>query len=150
MIPRKPRVFLDTSVVFAAVLSPAGGSRALFMLGEAGLLTLVVGPTVVRECDDVIHRKMPTALPLLAQLLAAAYTESSAAATRQQLEAAVSYVRYAPDAHVLAEAMQARPDWFVTHDKQHFLRSRSRIGLPFKIGTPGDLLQEIKGNLTVH
>ena len=48
---------------------------------------------------------------------------------------------------LLAEAIQAKPDWFVTHDKEHFLKSRYRDHLPFTIGTPGDLIQSIRNDL---
>jgi len=144
MTPRKSRIFLDTSVVFAAVLSPTGGARKLFLLGAAGLLQLVVGPTVLRECQEVVQRKAPASLSTLAQLLSSASLETSSAPTKKQISAAEVYVQYAPDAHVLAEAILASPDWFVTHDKEHFLKHRDKIHLPFEIGTPGDLLQRFK------
>jgi predicted nucleic acid-binding protein len=149
MIQKNLRVFLDTSVVFAAVLSPSGGSRKLFLLAEAGVLKLMVGPTVLQECDEVIRRKIPGSLPKLAQLLAAAQTETAAPASKRQIKTAQSYVRYIPDAHVLAETIQAKPDWFVTHDKEHFLKRRSKIKLPFEIGTPGDLIQRFKDDFTL-
>ena len=79
MVPKNLRIFLDTSVVFAAVLSPIGGARKLFLLAEAGIIRPVVGPTVLKECDEVIRRKAPGSLPTLAQLLAAAQMETSAA-----------------------------------------------------------------------
>ncbi len=148
MTPKNPRIFLDTSVVFAAVLSPTGGARKLFLLGEAGMLQLVVGPTVLRECQEVVERKAPTSLSTLAQLLSSASLETSHAPTKKQISAAEVYVQYAPDARVLAEAMLAKPDWFVTHDKEHFLKHRSRINLPFEIGTPGDVLQRFKDDYT--
>lgn len=144
MTRKGPKVFLDTSVIIAAVLSPTGGGRALFYLGEAGILRLVVGPNVLREADEVVRRKMPQSLSLLAQLLAAGLVETCSAPTKQQVEAAQTFVQYSPDAYVLAEAIQARPDWFITHDKEHFLKSRLNEGLPFKAGTPGDLLQKLK------
>jgi predicted nucleic acid-binding protein len=144
MTPRNPRVFLDTSVLFAAVLSPTGGARKLFLLAEAGVLKLVVGPTVLKECDEVIRRKAPGSSPRLAQLLAAAQTETSAPASKSQIKTAQSFVRYDPDARVLAEAIHAKPDWFVTHDREHFLKSRTKIKLAFEIGTPGDLIQRFK------
>jgi predicted nucleic acid-binding protein len=131
-------------VLFAAVLSPTGGARKLFLLAEAGVLRLVVGPTVLQECDEVIRRKAPGSLPRLAQLLAAAQTETSAPPSKHQIKTAQSYVRYVPDARVLAEAIHAKPDWFVTHDKEHFLKSRSKMKLAFEIGTPGDLIQRFK------
>jgi predicted nucleic acid-binding protein len=149
MTPRNPRVFLDTSVLFAAVLSPTGGARKLFLLAETGVLKLVVGPIVLEECDEVIRRKAPGSSPRLAQLLAAAQTETSAPPSKRQIKTAQSYVRYAPDAHVLAEAIHAKPDWFVTHDKEHFLKSRSKIKLPFEIGTPGDLIQRFKEDFSL-
>ncbi|CAG0988677.1 hypothetical protein ANAEL_02165 [Anaerolineales bacterium] len=149
MRPKNPRVFLDTSVVFAAVLSPTGGARKLFLLGEAGLLRLVVGPTVLHECEEVVRRKTPGSLSTLAQLLSNSSLETSSAPAKRQIAVAETYVQYAPDAHVLAEAILASPDWFVTHDKEHFLKQRSRIDLPFEIGTPGDLLQRFKDDFTL-
>ncbi|MBI3340136.1 MAG: PIN domain-containing protein [Chloroflexi bacterium] len=144
MTPKNPKVFLDTSVVFAAVLSPTGGARKLFLMAEAGMLRLVVGPTVLVECDEVVRRKAPDSMPRLAQLLAAARVETSDSPTKSRIKTAESIVRYAPDARVLAEAIRAEPDWFVTHDKEHFLKSRGKFDLPFEIGTPGDLIQKFK------
>ena len=104
----------------------------------------MVGTTVLNECQDVVQRKVPASLPTLAQLLASASLETSQAPTKKQISVAEAHVQYAPDARVLAEAILARPDWFVTHDKEHFLKHRSRIDLPFELGTPGDVLQRYK------
>lgn len=144
MRPKSPKVFLDTSVIIAAVLSPTGGARALFYLGEAGLLKLAVGPNVLREAEDVVRRKVPGSLPLLAQLLDAGNVETTLEPTKQQVETARRFVQYLPDAYVLGEAIQAQPEWFITHDQEHFLRHQPDTGLQFRIGTPGDLLQEIQ------
>lgn len=148
MAPKNLRVFLDTSVIFAAVLSKTGGARELFHLGEAGVLHLIVGLTVLREADEVVRRKIPASLPTLAQLLSIGLVETSPISTKKQLELARAYVQYPPDARVLAEANQAEPDWFVTHDKEHFLQMHSETDLSFRIGTPGDLLQSIKDDFS--
>ena len=42
------RVFLDTSVLFAAVHSETGGARLILKLGEAGVVSLWVGPWVLK------------------------------------------------------------------------------------------------------
>lgn len=144
MIRKNHRIFLDTSVLFSAVLSPTGGARKLFLLAEAGLLQLIVGPTVLREADEVVRRKAPASLPMLAQLLEAGRVETCLAPSPKQIESARSLVAYAPDARVLAEATRAEVDWFVTHDKEHFLKTKKGINLSFEIGTPGDLLQRFK------
>ena len=149
MTPKNPKVFLDTSVVFAAVLSPTGGARKLFQLGETGLLKLFIGPTVLRECDEVVRRKTPASLPTLAQLLEIGRVEITPAPTSKMIEIARSMVGYAPDAYVLAEAIGAEPDWLVTHDKEHFLKERKDPDLVFHIGTPGDLIQSIKDDFTL-
>jgi predicted nucleic acid-binding protein len=146
MTRKKLKIFLDPSVLFSAVLSQTGGARKLFHLAEAGLLQLIVGPTVLREADEVVRRKAPTSLPLLAQLLEAGQVETSSAPTSKQIESARSLVAYIPDARVLAEAIRAEVDWFVTHDKEHFLKSKKGITLSFEIGTPGDLLQRFKND----
>jgi predicted nucleic acid-binding protein len=146
MRPKSPKVFLDTSVIIAAVLSPTGGARALFYLGEAGLLRLAVGPHVLREAEDVVRRKVPGSLPLLAQLLDAGNVFTTLEPTKQQVETARRFVQYLPDAYVLGEAIQAQPEWFITHDQEHFLGRQPDTGLQFRIGTPGDLLQEIQDN----
>lgn len=138
------KVFLDTSVIFAAVLSKTGGARKLFHLGEAGVLNLIVGPPILHEADEVVRRKASASLPILAQLLSLGHVETSLDSTLEQLELARACVQYFPDAHVLAEAIQANPDWFVTHDKEHFLQMEGESELSFRIGTPGDLLQSIK------
>jgi len=142
------RVFLDTSVIFAAVLSPSGGARKLFQLGEAQMLSLLVGKNVLRECDEVVRRKAPTSLPALAQLLELGRVEITPAPTRKMITLASTIVAYEPDAYVLAEAIRAEPDWFVTHDNQHFLKGANFSHLAFLIGTPGDLIQQIKDDFT--
>ena len=144
MTLQRRKVFLDTSVIFAAVLSPEGGARKLLHLAEAGFINLIVGSNVLRECDTVVRRKAPSSLPMLAQLLAAGRVETSSAPSRKQIAAARAFVKYGPDAHILGEAIGARPDWFVTHDKEHLLKVRTERRLAFKIGTPGDLIRALK------
>jgi hypothetical protein len=48
-----------------------------------------------------------------------------------------------------AEAIHIKPDWFVTHDKEHFLKSRVKFNVPFEIGTPGDFLQKLKEDFSL-
>ena len=144
MTRKKLRVFLDTSALFSAVLSSTGGARKLFLLGEADLLSLVIGPNVLREADEVVRRKASASLPLLAHLLELGRVQIAPKPTPKQIESARSMVAYLPDAYVLAEAIRSEPDWFVTHDKEHFLKVRAAINLAFEIGAPGDLLQKFK------
>ena len=142
------RIFLDTSVIFAAVLSETGGARKLFRLGEAGVLQLIVGPNVLRECEDVVRRKVPASLPILAYLLELGMVEIVTQSPDAFIEQATAIVAYKPDAYVLAEAIGAEPDWLITHDKIRFLSANLGTNLAFRIGTPGDLIQWLEDEFT--
>ena len=145
---RSRRIFLDTSVIFSAVLSDTGGARKLFRLGEAGVIQIIVGPNVLRECEEVLRRKVPASLPTLAYLLELGLVEIASHPADDFIEQAQAIVAYQPDAYVLAEAIGAEPDWFVTHDKEHFLKIRQDTRLPFQVGTPGDLIQYLENEFT--
>ena len=142
------RIFLDTSVIFAAVLSETGGARKLFRLGEAGVLQLIVGSNVLRECEQVVRRKAPASLPTLAYLLELGMVEIATRSTDDFVEQANAIVAYEPDAYVLAEAIGAEPDWFITHDKAHFLNVNPDSSSAIRIGTPGDLIEALEDEFT--
>jgi predicted nucleic acid-binding protein len=65
----KPRLFLDTSALFAGIWSAQGGGRLLLRLGEAGAVQLIVSSQVLQELEAVIHRKASQHMPTLALLL---------------------------------------------------------------------------------
>lgn len=134
------RVFLDTSALFAAVLSAVGGARALLKLGEAGAIEVWVGPTVLQEADEVFRRKAPDLLPLLAGLLHRAQVQIGPAAAEEQQARVAAVVDDAPDAHIVAEALACQADYLVTHDQEHLLRNPRLSDLPCVVGTPGDCL----------
>lgn len=145
---RSHRIFLGTSAILAAVFSETGGARKLFQLGEAGILQLIVGPNVLRECEEVLRRKVPASLPTLAYLLELGMVEVATKPSDDFIEQATAMVAYKPDAYVLAEAVGAEPDWFITHDKAHFLSAKPGSNLTIRIGTPEDLIQALEDGFT--
>ena len=134
------QVFLDTSALFAAVLSATGGARQLFKLGEAGVITLWVGPTVLAEMDAVLTRKSPGSKGALALLLDRAKVQIGPAPAPAMQTQAQAVVTYPPDADVVAEALAAQVDYLVSLDRQHLVDNPRNTALPFPIGTPGDCL----------
>jgi predicted nucleic acid-binding protein len=68
-VDAETRVFLDISVLFAAVWSESGGSRLIPKLGEAGAVSLWVSQTVLREAEAVLKRKSEENGPHMALLL---------------------------------------------------------------------------------
>ena len=149
MTPKSPEIFLDTSVIIAAVMSPTGGARLLFRLAHAGTIQLLVGKGVLGEAEEVMRRKAPELLGLLAQLLDEAGIEIGNEPTSKHVEQAYSLIDYAPDANVLAQAISVNPDWLASHDKEHFLGNPALNELPFRIGTPGDVIAWLREHLSL-
>lgn len=117
MPPRIPRIFLDTSAIIAAVMSPSGGARLLFHLAQGGTIRLFVGKGILQETEEVLKRKAPHLIGLFAQLCAEANVETGQEPGAEHLEQARSLIEYAPDANVLAQAFSTNPDWLVSHDE---------------------------------
>lgn len=143
----KPSGFLDISVLFAAILSPTGGARAILTLAEQDAIRLWVGPVVLREADEVFRRKAPDLLPLLAALLDRAQVMVAPLASADDQAKAAATVDYAADAHVLVEALASGADFFITHDEAHFLRNPLIQTLSCRVGSPGDFLTWIRTEL---
>jgi predicted nucleic acid-binding protein len=135
------RVFLDTSVLFAAVWSESGGSRLILKMGEAGAVSLWVGPTFLREAEAVLKRKSPASRPHMALLLDRAQVQVGPEAGIEALGLARLAVDYAPDAQVLAEALELKVDYFVSLDREHLVGNPQIGHVPFAVGTPGDFLE---------
>ena len=142
--PTRIKVFADTSVIIAAVWSATGGARELFRMSEHGLITLVTGHSALVEADEVVRRKFPDTLPQLVNILETSHLETTEKPAEDLILEANRLIAYPPDAAILGEAMQAAPDWFVTHDREHFLNNPALQILPFRIGTPGDVLVWIR------
>jgi predicted nucleic acid-binding protein len=116
-------------------------------LGESGAIQIWVGPTVLKEADEVFRRKAPDLLPLLAALLHQAQVTVGPVSSDDQQTRAATLVDYAPDARIVAEALACQADYLVTHDQAHLLRNPTLGVLPFRIGTPGNCLAWVRQRL---
>jgi predicted nucleic acid-binding protein len=143
----KVRVFLDTSVLFAAVLSATGGARFILELGEADVTQLWVGPRVLQEADGALARKASENKVLFAALLDRAKVSVGTHPNEAALAQANAIVDYPPDAHILAEALAAEVDYLVSLDRKHLVGNPRQSELPFPIGTPGDSLDWFRNYL---
>ena len=137
----RPKVFLDTSALFAGVWSELGGARQILKLAEAGLLTPAVSPQVLSEIENNLRRKAPELLGKLAVLLDRVGLVLAEPAPASRCAAALALTGHPGDARVLADAWEVGTDFFVTLDRQHFLDNGSlRAAMPFPLGTPGDFI----------
>lgn len=139
-MPAEWRVFLDTSVLFAAAHSETGGARLILKLGEAGAVSLWIGPRVLQEAEAVLDRKSPRSKGTLALLLDRSGVQVGAEADEAALRRAGAVIAYLPDAQVVAEALALEVDYLVSLDREHLVGNPAAHELPFPIGTPGDFL----------
>jgi len=142
---RKPRVFLDSSALIAAILTPRKDSvsRRLLRLGEAGVVALRASREVLRDAEYLIRRRNPALLPLLALLLDQCNVKVVSDASQEMIEQCLEMTGYLPDARVLAAAVECGADIFATYDTEHFLQN------PL-IGPPRTRLRVMNANQTVE
>lgn len=61
--PNMPRIFLDASVIISGIASRTGGSHALLVLAEIGLIRPVICQYIFQEVERNIQAKLPKAIP---------------------------------------------------------------------------------------
>lgn len=141
MTTKAPRVFLDTSALFSAVFSEHGGAREILRLGEVGLCQLLVSQEVLAELEKNIQAKARRRVADVALLLDRCRVEVALSPAQTVVQHCQHMIGYPADAVVLAAALDARADYFVTLDRRHFLENAAlRKALSIPLGTPGDCL----------
>jgi predicted nucleic acid-binding protein len=144
----KPRLFLDTSALFAGIWSAAGGGRMLLKLGEAGAVQLLVSSQVLEELESVMRRKAEQNLPLLAVLMDRSQISVVESAPSDLAALCRELIPQAGDARILADAWHNQTEFLVTLDRAHFMGAPAVTEkIPFTIGTPGDCLAWYRNNL---
>ena len=141
MTLKLPKVFLDTSAVFAGLLSATGGARQILRLAEIGHVSLYISKAVLRELEQIVRSKAPGQMANLALVLDAARVVIVGDADPAGLLSVTPHLDYAPDLIVAGAAQSSDCDYFVTLDRKHFLNNAAlRAALHMPMGTPGDYL----------
>jgi putative PIN family toxin of toxin-antitoxin system len=140
------RVFIDASVLFAALYSPSGFARDLLRLAIEEKVSLVISQNVLEEVERNIVRKAPQVSAYYHSLLATLNLEIISAPPQAAVDQTAAYVAE-KDAHVIAAAIEANPDYLVTYDQKHLLQPPEvsrRSGLT--IVTPDIVVAAILGD----
>jgi predicted nucleic acid-binding protein len=134
------RIFLDSSVLYAAAFSATGPARRLILIGLEGSITLAISDLMLEETKRNLTKNAPLALPsftILADLLSPGITNPTKA---QVLKAA--QIVHCKDAPIVAAAVKANADYLATHDVKHLLSHAQAIADAYVITvlTPADPL----------
>jgi predicted nucleic acid-binding protein len=136
------KIFLDSSVVIAACGSRNGASHAVIVMAEIGLFKAVISEQVVIECDRNINKKLPTALPILKQILNIINPEivpDPSTTESSQWENIIE----PKDAPILAAALSAKADRLLSLNTKDFT-SFVAVQSGLTIQTPSEFIQEIR------
>jgi putative PIN family toxin of toxin-antitoxin system len=139
---RPPRIFLDSNVIFSGLHSPGGppGSILRHMIDHR--IMVVISRQILDEVVGTIKKKFPQALPALNEFLLNSPLELVIDPDPAQ-SGGWTDVLSEGDASILAAAVAANPDYFITGDS-HFLANSTlsrKSGLA--ICSPAQLLETL-------
>jgi uncharacterized protein len=134
------RIFLDSSVLYAAAFSATGPARRLLLKGLEGSITLSLSDLVLEETKRNLTKNAPSALPsfaILADLFSPFITNPTKADVRKAAQ-----IVHLKDAPIVAAAAKAKAHYLATHDVKHLIHHAQAIEKVYGIMvlTPADLL----------
>jgi predicted nucleic acid-binding protein len=137
-MPKKLRVFLDTSAILAGLNSPTGAAGVVIASCLSHDLNAIISPQVIEEAERNIHEKF---LDLSAGW--ASFLLIPPKITRQPTLRDIKKARHllpTSDAPILASAIKTKPDAFITWNTRDFLREDVVRNVTFPILRPGEFL----------
>lgn len=141
-------LFLDSSALIAGIVSAEGAARALLLLAEGGQISVTFSEQVLAETERAIARKVPLALSELRQAILASQAQIVRNPSPDEVSARLDLTSHPADTPIVLAAMQAKVDYLVTLNRKHFIDDPEVVrksGL--KIGTPGDALNWVRGQI---
>jgi len=141
-------LFLDSSALFAGIVSATGAARALLLLSEIGDITVTISEQVVTETERAIARKVPGALNDLRQAILASKVQIVRNPTLEEVKANQHLISHPPDVPIVLAAIKAEVDYLVTLNRKHFIEDpgvATDSGL--RIGTPGDAINWVRSQM---
>lgn len=138
------RVFIDSSVLFAAALSSSSSARDLITLASRGAVRLVVSELVYQETARNLAAKAPAALPAFELFRTAEIAEITTPPPRR-LILRVAEVIQPKDAPIVAAALHAHVDALASYDRKHLLAQAAPLQERFDlvVTRPDEILRQL-------
>jgi len=136
-----PNVFLDSSVIIAAVLSPSGGSFRLFQEAKLNRIKIYISQFIFTEVITILQRKYPAKPSSFYELIRETPINFVKDPSPELITTLTNFIN-PDDAPILAAAIKAKPDFLITWDKKHFLKKEVVSNVSFTICTPKEFLQK--------
>ena len=149
------RLFVDSNVLTAGIVSTWGLDKAVLSLCAARICRLVLADAVREEVENNLLIRL-SGLPSgegnrvvedYARLIALMKPEIVPYPGQADVKSARHLIRHAADVPVLLSAISSRPDWFLTHNTKHFTPSvAQRTGLRF--ATPVEFFRALSKSIS--
>lgn len=133
------KIYLDASVIIAALLSPTGGSAKIIELSGLGIFVAITSQTVIEEVEAHSLKIKKERIEIRKFI-----THSRVLVREKLLLSEIEMIEKidVEDAHLIAGAKLTGCNFLVTLDKKHLLKTEIKEYFkPLKIVTPGELLE---------
>ncbi len=148
--PRRIRLFLDSNVLTAGMVSSWGLDKATLSLCAARVCRLVLAQVVRDEVEEnlLLHAERLPALDgeqLIEdyrKLIRLTDPEIVPYPDRDLVRANRHLIRHAADVPVLLSTMASKPDWLLTHNTKHFTKTVARR-TSLRIATPAEFFRAL-------
>ena len=140
---RRTRLFLDSNVLTAGIISPWGLDKAVLSLCAAGISRLVLAKVVRDEVERNLLLHVEASPSTDAEQLIEDYRrlikltdpELVPYPDKALVRSSRHLIRHETDVPVLSSAITSKPDWLLTHNTRHFTsvvaeRTSLRIATP--------------------
>ena len=147
---RSIRLFLDSNVLTAGIVSTWGLDKAVLSLCSAKVCKLVLAEVVRDEVEEnlLLHVERLPSLDVdrliedYRRLIKLTKPELVAYPDNELVRSSRHLVRHAADVPVLLSAIVSKPDWLLTHNIKHFTKAvAQRTSL--RIATPAEFFRAL-------
>jgi predicted nucleic acid-binding protein len=144
-------LFLDSSALFAGIVSSTGAARALLLLAESDQITITISEQVVAETERALARKVPQALADLRKTILASNAQIVHNPSPAEVKANLQLISHPADVPILLAAMKAKVDYLVTLNRVYFMDDPDvAVKAGLRIGTPGDALNWVRRQISAE
>lgn len=142
----KPLLFLDTSILLAAVFSSTGGSSVILDFARNSVVSVIITHRIINEAQRKLKQKYGSKeLERLFDHLWVLRKSIKPSPANKEIERFNNLIDDKEDRHVLAGAKMYGVNYLITLDKHHFFTEKlEQAVLNFEIWTPQTFLNEFR------
>ena len=134
------RIFFDTSVYIAALLSAEGAAREMVRLAESGIIRMVVSEEVIIETDRVLAKKFPELVQENRRLWKDLAPEIAPNPDAHEIKPFLRHLEKG-DASILCSAYLSKVSAFLTWNTRDFMARGAEFPVDFPIVVPAEGLK---------